>query len=259
MRDGAEILIDQPMARRGERMLLALAKRAPPMTDVEPSYRGTRKLLVIYGPGAPQRIDLIRRHKAKGGRVAMFDLGYWDRERLMRLSIDSMHPTPEQIERTQDTGRAAPALLEDADPDGPIMLVGLGRKSLFAYGHAHMSWETRKLKELRKRFPGRRILWRPKGKAPQALPGAQMCYGIPIEQALKGCSLVVCRHSNVAVDAVAAGVPFEAEEGAATWLNGKPFTPENRASFLGRVAWWQWGPTEAVEAWSFVREAIHAT
>ena len=70
---------------------------------------------------------------------------------------------------------------------------------------------------------------------------------------MRGARLVVCRHSNVAVDAVIAGVPVECEDGAAYWLRDKPYTPEVRRDFLDRLAWWQWKPEECMKAWEFIR------
>jgi hypothetical protein len=67
---------------------------------------------------------------------------------------------------------------------------------------------------------------------------------------------VCCFHSSVAVDAVVAGVPYEAEEGAATWLLGKPFTTESRLDFMRRLAWWQWRPSEAPLAWAFFKRIL---
>ena len=78
--------------------------------------------------------------------------------------------------------------------------------------------------------------------------------GQAIADLLRGASLAACRHSNVAVDAVVAGVPFEAVDGAAMWLAGKDYTPANRLDFLRRLAWWQWKASEAHLAWDFAKE-----
>jgi hypothetical protein len=78
----------------------------------------------------------------------------------------------------------------------------------------------------------------------------------PIAQLLRGASLVVARHSNVCLDAVQAGVPFEAEDGAAVWLQRREFTPANRLEFLQRLAWWQWRAAEAPRAWQFLKGMV---
>ena len=76
----------------------------------------------------------------------------------------------------------------------------------------------------------------------------------PIQELLRGASLVICRHSNVAVDACIAGIPVECEDGAARWLYAAgPVQPiERRASFLRRLAWWQWQCDEMEDAWKFL-------
>jgi hypothetical protein len=106
---------------------------------------------------------------------------------------------------------------------------------------------------LRDQYPGRRIVYRPKPGQASPLLGVPQETAPDIADALRGKSLVVCRHSNVGVDAAIAGIPVQTEEGAAKWLEGKPFTPEVRTDFLARVAWWQYRPEESEMAWDFLR------
>lgn len=259
MIDGAEILIDAPMSVRGEKFLRAMAASAPADAVVTRDYSGKHGLLMLYGPGAPRKLPIVARHLKAGGRVAMWDLGYWDRERAMRLSIDTLHPTPEQLLLAGDSpARRQFDLREDADLDGPILLVGLGPKSCYAYGFGPQEWEKHKLKRLRARFPERTILWRPKGHHATPLAGLQISHGNPIEEALRGCSLVVCRHSNVAVDACVAGVPVECDDGAAAalYLGNPAPTREQRAEFLRRLSWWEWSRNDAAQAWVWIRRVI---
>lgn len=263
MEPGAEVLIDPPMSSRGEKMLRGLVKCMPPGSIATSEYRGTHRVLVIYGPGAPRRLEITARHRAAGGRVAMWDLGYWDRDRSMRLSIDAMHPTAADLDLAPpNTHRRPFKLREDANPDGPILLVGLGRKSCVAYGYSPMQWERRALESIRERFPNRPVYWRPKGKETTPLPRTQIMPMalLTIEQVLRGCSLVVCRHSNVAVDACVAGVPVECEDGAAVALyagNPNP-TAEQRAEFLRKLAWWNWGFAETASAWRWIMHVTKA-
>src|SRR5690606_31042250 len=99
-------------------------------------------------------------------------------------------------------------------------------------------------------FPGRKVIFRPKRRDDMKLP-CKTDGETPIAELLRGSSLVVCRHSNVAVDAAIAGVPFECEDGAAAWLQARPYTAENRLDFLRRLAHWQYRPDEADRAWAF--------
>ena len=255
--DGAEILIDEPMAARGRRILRALADVAPRVC-VRDRYAGDHKLLVMYGAGLPSRQAAMKSHIAAGGRVAVWDLGYWDREEAMRLALDNLHPTAAALAATGGRARRSFALREDADPRGPILLIGIGAKTAALNGADHLAWERGALARIRKRFPNTRVLWRPKGRTAFGLEGTTLCHGQSIEQAITGCSLVVCKHSNVAVDACVAGVPVWCEGGAAHALYGdNPSSPsrEQREDFLRRLSWWNWRPSEAEQAWRWIREA----
>lgn len=219
-------------SQRGLEILGAMEACAPPVD-----------LLMMWGVGRPGHSAHRDRAIHQGRRVVMWDLGY--RKGYYRLSIDHDHPW-RLFDRTPETGRSFPAELRDDAGDGPILLIGMGRKSK-SYLNSY-NWELLKIGELKRRFPGVPIVVRPK---PRAGDGATR-----IEDALKGCRLVVCRHSNVAVDACIAGIPFECEDGAAYWLMDKPYTPENRQRFLNRLAWFQWKPDEAAKCWEFIRNLI---
>lgn len=222
-------------------------------------YQGHCKHLFLYGVGAAENSPARDTHVRKGGKALLMDLGYFGRQKgggYMRFSIDRDHPqhlldgTPPTPGRWEQFGIA---LREDYDPAGRVILAGLGYKTR-AYLRVR-DWEIRKYAALVKRFGQRRILYRPKRKPFVAL-NARMDMASPIEALLQGAALVVCRHSNVAIDAAIAGVPFECEDGAAMWLARRPYTPENRLDFLRRLAWWQWKPEEAAQAWAFIKERL---
>lgn len=259
MTDGWELLFDPPYNSKALRFMQAMAATAPAGVDVVHGYRGKRRWLMMYGPGSPERLPLVQRHVDAGGHVAMWDLGYWDRDRSMRLAIDTLHPTEQQLRRTAPVPRRDFVLREDADPAGGILLIGLGRKSLFAYGIGdELTWERAKLADLRARYPGRAVYWRPKGERAVQLDGLPMRHSMPIEEALLGLSLVAVRHSNVAVDSAVAGVPVECDDGAAVYLyrdNPRP-TREQRLDFLARLSWWNWGAHEARDAWAHLGEIM---
>jgi hypothetical protein len=174
----------------------------------------------------------------------------------MRVSITRDHPqayfdlTPNDSRRWDAHGIK---LREVADPNGPIILVGLGRKSRKLT--EMNTWEMEAAEKLRKEFPDRKLLFRPKpGSLENNLDvGLETIpQSVPIEEALNGASLVVCRHSNVALDAAIAGVPYRAEDGAAAWLNGKPYTVENRLDLLRRASFWQWREEEMRDCITFI-------
>jgi hypothetical protein len=241
-------------------MLKALARAAAAAGDsvIETRvFQGKSDWLVLFGVGAAVHDQARRAQIKRGGRALIWDLGYFGRKKgtgFLRASIDQDHPQ-ELLDRTPPDpsrwDRLGIALREDADPGGFILLVGLGSKSR-KYLNV-VDWEQRALSSLRVRFPGRTVLHRPKPGHESPKLHCERDADTPIDTLLRGCSLVVCRHSNVAVDAVIAGVPFETADGAAVWLARRPFTPENRLDFLRRLAWWQWMSTEADAAWSFLK------
>lgn len=221
-------------------------------------YSGTRGPLLLFGVGAPAHDAARRAHIAAGQRVVLFDLGYFgDRKHCARVSIDTDHPQQYLDATSNDPARWAAhgiPLREDADPDGPIILVGLGRKSREYLRLPN--WERDTLRALKAEFPERRILHRPKGRDDLTL-GIPSDAATPIADLLRGASLVVTRHSNVAVDAAIAGVPFRCEDGAARWLQERPFTADNRLDFLRRLAHWQYGTYEAGAAWSHIKKVLN--
>lgn len=260
LRDGWELLADYPQLNaKATRMMKAMIDAAPAGTDVTPSYQGRSRCLMLYGPGSPIKLPAVNKHLRRGGRVAMWDLGYWERRDSMRLAIDAMHPTPPQIAMSPAEGRREFVLRDDADPQGPIMLVGLGPKSIYAYGlGGYQQWERTKVIDLKARYPGREIIWRPKGHHPIPLQRLRISHGNPIAEALVGCSLLVCHHSNAAVDACIAGIPVECDDGAAAALyrgNPKP-SREQRLDFLNRLTHWEWSRHEAPAAWAWIEKVV---
>ena len=258
-----EFLIPRKNSAVAEPLLRALqraANSAGHAVRSGASFSNRCQWLVLFGVGAADRDAARKTQVARRGRAIVWDMGYIAREKHgghLRLSIDDDHP-----HRWLDATDPDPArwdalkvpLREDADPAGPIILVGLGTKSR-TYLRAP-DWEARMLKALNQRFPGRSVIHRPKPGHDFTKLNCERDTETPIAQLLRGASLVVCRHSNVAVDATLAGVPFECSDGAAFWLQGKPYTPENRLDFLRRLAWWQWRVSEAAEAWAFITRML---
>lgn len=226
------------------------------------TYVGTKDLLVIYGAGAPDRQQIMRRHLASGRHVICWDVGYVGRGKdtarhYFRVSVDRTHPN-----QTMDMAPTSPerwaahgiSLRNDHRPEGHIVVAGMGPKSRVHLGIN--DWEIKTLRSTRSRFPGKRVIYRPK---PRRLHDDKVEWEkdgqTPIAELLKGASLVICRHSNVAVDACIAGIPVECEDGAAHWLYRNVHNPthDQRLQFLRRLAWWQWKTTEMKEAWTFLQ------
>lgn len=235
-------------SRRAAEMLGAM--RAVEPGPITAAYAGECEWLMTWGAGHPVHAAALARHR---GPSAAWDLGYFGTG-FCRVSLGGWHPTPAHIERTP----ARPArwdalgiaLRNDADAAGPILLIGMGPKS--RHHLRTQDWELRTLRRLRAQHPRRHIRFRPKpGRAFRRLD-CELSTEPAIADALRGAALVVCRHSNVAVDACIAGVPVECEDGAARWLEGREYDAATRLDFLRRLAWWQWRSDEARQAWNFI-------
>lgn len=214
-------------------------------------------VLVLYGLGASDRLPHARAHKAAGGHFIALDAGYWDRKaehRKFRVTVDDFH-CPDLIMRGPSPGpsrlnESAVGIRSIGHPQqGHIVLVGNGPKS-GAVGAS--GWAAEKSREIRRLHPKRRITYRPKRSFMET---GVICDAIAandkIEAVLANASLVVCRHSNVAVDACRMGIPVVCDDGAASaiypsHLEDEANQPsfELRAEFLRRLAWWQWSAAE---------------
>lgn len=222
-------------------------------------FLNTGDLLMLWGYGALDNAQAIKQQLAFGKHAVSWDYGYTGKKSgYYRLAIDDWHPQPNWIDRTEPDpmrwDRQSIPLRNDYDPNGPIILIGMGPKS-----HQFLQnyrWEQSQLAQLRKLYPGHRILYRPKPKKIPLHLDCEIAEGGSIEEVMRGASLVVCRHSNVSVDAAIAGVPFTCEDGAALWLAQREFTVDNRLDFLRRLAHWQYKSTEANEAWDFLRRML---
>ncbi len=261
----AEVYLPPGTNGTGRVILRALADDAPTAgirAEITEVYRGNCEWLVLWGVGAEHRSAMRHRHIAAGGKVALWDIGFFSRCKVTgacKVSInddyatkwlDRTEPLPERFDGLGLT------LRDDYDPNGHIVLAGIGPKQHAYIGPPLVGWESNKLDELRQRFPGRRIVYRPKPKREFVPLICETDAVSDIVDVLRGAALVVCHHSNVAVDAVLAGVPFESDDGVSTWLNGKPYTRTVREDFCRRIARWQYKRGEMVEAWRFLRAVV---
>jgi hypothetical protein len=207
--------------------------------------------VVLYGLGAADRVRFATREK-----LIAFDAGYWDRHgdaRRFRVSLGGFHCPKRIMQGKQPNAsrwmESRLNIRKGGNAAGPILLVGNGPKSN-AVGAS--GWAARRSIQIREAFPGVKLLYRPKPKRPIE-PGVRhdgIAVGA-IDDVLQGVSLVVCRHSNVAVDACRLGVPVVCDDGAAASiypqrLEDRFAQPDmaKRVAFLHRLAWWQWSQQE---------------
>lgn len=252
-----DVLITPSMRHRPVRLMEWLAASAEAhgidaraMQRYEPRNGST---LVVYGLGGRDRLPHAQAHP---GHYIAIDAGYWNRkseDRSYRASIDGFH-CPGLIMKGEFPGAerwraAALSITNRSHPDGNIILVGNGPKS-GAVGAT--GWAAEKSREIRKTFPRYRVVYRPKRHFIE--PHVE-CDAVaredPIERVLELASLVVCRHSNVAVDACRMGIPAVCEDGAAAAIYpsrledaAKQPSEAKRIEFLQRLAWWQWSESE---------------
>jgi hypothetical protein len=252
-------------------MVAAGARATGYTAHVTPHYMGAGRILSMYGCGSPQKGEILQAHRRTGGPFVCWDIGYFSRGRkgnreYFRVCVDGLHPsiahveaTPEEPDRFRMHGID---LRDDYREDGPIIVVGLGRKSREGLGL--LNWEAQALQSARDRFPGRKIIYRPKPTMRRYFDGVvwdKVDAVTPIDVLLHGASLVICRHSNVALDACVAGIPVECEDGIAAWLYSKTTHPNRaqRLSLLNRAAWWQWRRAEMKLAWRFLHSFVGIT
>jgi hypothetical protein len=255
-----DILISPATQERAAAMLRSLHAGAVAngvdarvMREYEPR-RGS--VLVLYGLGAQDRLPHARAHKDSGRHFVALDAGYWERKssyRKFRVTVDDFH-CPSLVMHGPDPGpdrlNGSGIVIQNAShPDGHIVLVGNGPKSgsVGAQG-----WAADKSHEIRKLHPKRSITYRPKRSfiEPHVVCDAT-ALGDKIETVLDRASLVVCRHSNAAIDACRMGVPVVCNDGAAACIYPSRLEDEanqpsddKRAEFLRRLAWWQWSTDE---------------
>jgi hypothetical protein len=185
-----------------------------------------------------------------------------------RVSLDGLHP-PQFIMKGPSPGperlsASGLGIKPRGKSKGYILLTGNGPKSN-AIGAS--GWAADKSKEIKKFFPGKVLAYRPKPKKPIE-PGVRYdeLSTCSIDQAVGECRLVVCRHSNVAVDACFQGVPVVCDDGAAAAIypsrledyENQP-TAAIREEFLHRLAHWQYSPQECAQGlvWPWLIERLN--
>ena len=235
------------------------ARRAGWAVHETDRYVGRSEWLVLWGAGNPEMDAARRAAVAEGRKVLIWDMGYFRRGKLdagyLRGCINDDHPQHLLDRAPADASRwhaLGIELQELADPNGPVILVGMSFKYREYMGTKR--WELKAFEALKKRFDSNRIVFRPKKRSPPLPISCNVDIRENIFDVLRGASLVVSHHSNVSADSAIVGVPFETEDGAAIWLAKRPFTVANRLEFLQRLAWFQWRVNEADEAWKFFTE-----
>jgi len=221
-------------------------------------------VLILYGLGGAYRFSAAEGHLQQGKNFIAWDLPYWQRNgKTFRMSVNGNHPREVMWGEYPGSARFDAAGLttgKTGNPEGPILLIGNGPKSNAVGADG---WARRKSKEIRQTFPDKRIVYRPKPKRPHedGVIYHDVSEG-PLDELLHIASLVVCRHSNVAIDACRMGVPVVCDAGAAASIYPSKLADFERQpsealriEFLHRLAWWQYATQEADLAWQWIAYA----
>lgn len=257
-----EILTPRKLHDKGRRVLEAFAAGCSVPFGWADRFSGNNEMCVTWGPGAPEQQAALRKSKLIGCRFVAFDLGYWDRigsERHLRVTVDNGHPQAFVMRRDEPESRFDRAKIElrnDSADGGHVILVGMGEKSrqqLTTTGRPVTELDMLRKILASPVYGKRHIVYRPKGSSRERLQGCETINrdSQSIEKLLNGAGLVVTRHSNVAIDAIIAGVPAVCWDGAAAAVLGSDLSKpvyrlpdETRLRFLRNLAWWQWTEAE---------------
>jgi len=232
---------------------------------------------IFYGLAGHLRdlFDRYRRDPAK--RAVYIDLGFWGRRDggkyngYHKVAVDCRHPLAYFQRRRHSNARAAKfgVAVKPWRRDGRhILIAGMGPKACMVEGFNPTEWESMVVDRLRK-ITDRPLIYRPKPNYMGARPirGAVMKTEADqsLEEALKNSWAVVAHHSNVCIDALAAGIPVYCADGLALALGRpmdelkrieKPEYPDGREQFIADVAYTQWNVREMAEGrvWRYLIE-----
>lgn len=233
------------------------------------SYRGIpdHDVAIFYGlAGGLQRI--FSDYRAAGRKAVYCDLGYWGRRKRTRfdgyhkVSVNNRHPTayfqnrPHTRERFAQHGVQVVPWRQEGEH---ILVAGMSGKAASCEELQPHAWERETIERLRQ-LTRRRIIYRPKPNWAEAKPieGSIFDRETPLEVALQNCHAVVSHHSNVAVDALLAGIPCICPGGVASVLSGQqleqienPPMPDGREQWAADLAWTQWSVEEMQRGLAF--------
>ena len=201
-------------------------------------------------------------YKSAGAHYVYWDLGYWGRrisDGYHRCAIDDwdtvvnmLHGCPS--DRFDKWGIDV-ALPVDLSRRKEVLIAGMSAKSAGTHGFKPGEWETCTQSYLSSFGAPIHVRKKPTSKEPAE----------PIEQALSRTRLVVSHHSNVAIDALIAGVPSYVEAGIGLLTTSSldvdnPTFPSRgkQMQTLYDAAYTQYSITEMANgvAWNYIQEVM---
>lgn len=206
---------------------------------------------------------VIRNCKARRVPFVFLDMGYWQRDRgYYKVAVNDRHPTAYfmNFKRPPDRFRKLGLAIKDWHKGSDVLVAGMSGKAAWSFNLQNEQWEREAIAELTKHTK-RCIVYRPKPSWGEAtkLRGAIFDKSTPLDKVLARAHCVVTHHSNVAADALLAGVPVIAQHGIASPMGHQdlglvetPLFPCNREQWAYNSAYCQWSEHEMAsgEAWS---------
>jgi hypothetical protein len=263
-----------PQSRRSTHLAQAMAAGARAIGLTAAAVEGfdspAGDVGIAYGWGRPELFDA---YQAQGGHFAYLDLGWWGRKPktnvlggFHKIAIDAREPTA-YFRGNFATDRFATHGLTAAPwraSGSHVLLAGMSAKSAKTRGFQPQEWEMATIEAIRA-VTDRPIVYRPKPSWAEAtpIPGTIFSFpDIPLEVALRDCWAAVTLHSNVAVDALLAGIPVNVAEGVARDFSTPlvhietPRRPDDREQLMADIAYCQWLPAEMASgaAWRHLLE-----
>lgn len=208
---------------------------------------------------------LFREYREAGKPAVYIDLGWWKRREggrfsgYHKISVGSRHPRAyyrrfaHRSDRFREMGVNIEPWRRSDHGHRHIVLAGMGDKAAAAEGYKPEQWEREAIKTIRK-HSNRPIIYRPKPSWKTARPIPGVLYSPrtqELEPLLQGAWAVVTHHSNVAVEAVLAGVPAFAVDGVGADMGlaeleriESPIYPDGRELWAADIAYCQWSVAE---------------
>lgn len=252
-----------PKNRRSIAVAYAMAKGAEACGHASQLVQGFEgrwgDVGVAYGWGHPETFE---RYRAAGGHFIYADLGWWTRKPSAdllggyhKVSVDAREPIAYFRNRAYPADRLGPHGVTVApwrQTGGHVLVAGMSEKSAQTRGWKAHQWECGMV-DLLHSITGRPVVYRPKPSWPGARPIPGTIYsppGQPLEAVLRDCWLAVSLHSNVAIDALVAGIPINVQDGVAAHFSTPmayletPRMPGGREQLLADISYAQWSIAE---------------
>ena len=225
---------------------------------------GMFDVTIAYGWRHPHVFDQAR-------QFVFCDLGYWNRDATTgynKVIVGGRDPSPYfrrnlPADRIGRLGIQVQPWRPVLGPDAHILIAGHSEKHAGTLGYRAQQWESETIAKLRA-VTRRPLVYRPKPSWIDATPidGAKFSRG-PLADDLANCWAAVSHASNVAVDALIAGIPVYVEAGPAKSLSiarlediESPTMPDGREQLLADLAYQQWTLDEmrSGECWRHLKQ-----